>query len=182
MSQGVRSSSRERSTGLRRWRKSAPMVGDDKGFSLMELFMVGVALVVLVGMVMPSVFRTLEAYRLRGAAWNLAGDLRLARQKAVSLQLDHRVCFANCVEAVPAGGYLLERKVTAGPPAVWFVDVRRADLPDGLTLTSEADKVTYDLKGEASGSRVTFTNSAGTYEVVASSSGRVRACKVACPP
>ncbi|MGH7351874.1 MAG: pilus assembly FimT family protein, partial [Candidatus Methylomirabilales bacterium] len=115
------------------------MVGDNRGASLMELFMVGVALVVLVGMAMPLVFRTLEAYRLRGAAWNLAGDLRLARQKAVSLQLDHRICFANCDAAVPAGGYLLQRKVSAGPPAVWFVDVRRADLPDGLTLTWSAD-------------------------------------------
>src|SRR3990170_6403866 len=102
MSQGVRSWSRERSTGWRRWRKSAPMVGGDRGFSLMEILMVAAALVVLAGMAMPSVFRTLEVYRLRGAAWNLAGDLRLARQKAVSLQLDHRICFANCDAAVPA--------------------------------------------------------------------------------
>ena len=157
------------------------MVGDNRGASLMELFMVGVALVVLMGMVMPSFFRTLEAYRLRGAAWNLAGDLRLARQKAVSLQLDHRICFANCDAPIPAGGYLLQRKVSAGPPAVWFVDVRRADLPDGLTLTWSADAVRYDLKGEASGSTITLTNSAGTYGVVASPSGRVRACKGSCP-
>src|SRR3989304_1114813 len=176
MSQGVRSSRRERSTGLRRWRKSAPMVGDDKGFSLMELFMVGVALVVLVGMVMPSVFRTLEADRMPGVA-----PPPLAGQKAVSLQLDHRICFANCDAAVPAGGYLLQRKVSAGPPAVWFVDVRRGDLPDGLTLTWSADAVRYDLKGEASGSTITMTNSAGTYAVVASASGRVRACKGSCP-
>jgi Tfp pilus assembly protein FimT len=158
------------------------MVGDDRGVSIIEILMVALALAVMAGMALPSVSRTLETTRLRGAAWNLAGDLRLARQKAVSLQLDHRICFANCVEAVPAGGYLLERKVSAGPPAVWFVDVRRADLPDGLTLIPEADKVTYDLKGEASGSKVTFTNSVGTYEVVASPSGRVRACKPTCPP
>ncbi len=156
------------------------MVGDNRGASLMELFMVGVALVVLLGMVMPSVYRTLEAYRLRGAAWNLAGDLRLARQKAVSLQVDHRICFANCDAAVPAGGYLLQRK-DPGPPIVWSVDVRRGDLPDGLTLTWSADAARYDLKGEASGSTITMTNSAGTYAVVASPSGRVRACKVSCP-
>jgi len=158
------------------------MAGGDRGVSIIEILMVALALAVMAGMAMPSVFRTLEVTRLRAAAWNLAGDLRLARQKAVSLQLDHRICFANCDgAAVPAGGYLLQRKVSAGPPAVWFVDVRRADLPDGLTLIPEADKVTYDLKGEASGSKVTFTNSVGTYEVVASPSGRVRACKVSCP-
>ena len=180
MSQGVRSWSRERSTGLRRWRRSAPTVGDDRGISIIEILMVALALAVMAGMAMPSVFRTLEVYRLRGAAWNLAGDLRLARQKAVSLQLDHRICFANCGDAVPAGGYLLQRKVSAAP-VVWFVDVRRADLPDGLTLTWSADVVRYDLKGEASGSTITMTNSAGTYAVVASPSGRVRACKGTCP-
>lgn len=156
------------------------MVGNDRGFSLMEILMVAAALVVLAGMAIPSVLRTLEAYRLRGAAWNLAGDLRLARQKAVSLQLDHRICFANCGDAVPAGGYLLQRKNPL-PPPVWVVDVVRGDLPDGLTLTWSADAVTYELKGEASGSTITLTNSAGTYGVVASPSGRVRACKGSCP-
>ncbi len=156
-------------------------MGDDRGISIIEILMVLLALAVMAGMAMPSVFRTLEVYRLRAAAWNLAGDLRLARQKAVSLQLDHRICFANCDgAAVPAGGYLLQRKVSAAP-VVWFVDVRRGDLPDGLTLTWSADAVTYDLKGEASGSTITLTNSAGTYDVVASPSGRVRACKPTCP-
>jgi len=157
------------------------MAGDDRGVSIIEILMVALALAVMAGMAMPSVFRTLEAYRLRAAAWNLAGDLRLARQKAVSLQLDHRICFANCDAAVPAGGYLLQRKVSAGPPAVWFVDVRRGDLPDGVNLTWSADAVTYDLKGEASGSTITMTNNTGTYAVVASPSGRVRACKGTCP-
>jgi Tfp pilus assembly protein FimT len=181
MSQTVRSWSRERNIGLRRWGKSAPIVGSDSGISIMEILMVLLALAVMAGMALPSVFRTLDAYRLRAAAWNLAGDLRLARQKAVSLQIDHRICFANCVEAVPAGGYLLERKVAAGPPEVWVVDVRRADLPDGFTLTWSSEAVRYDLKGEASGSTITLTNSAGTYDVVASPSGRVRACKGSCP-
>lgn len=158
------------------------MVGDG-GFSLMEIFMVGVALVVLLGMVMPSVFRTLEAYRLRGAAWNLAGDLRLARQKAVSLQQRHRICFTDCTAPPPAGGYFLERKAdpTVPDPGGWALDLIRSDLPDGVTLTWTGNKVTYDPRGEAFGSTVTVTNSAGTYQVVASSSGRVRACKVSCP-
>jgi len=156
------------------------MVGDDRGISIIEILMVALALAVMAGMAMPSVFRTLEATRLRGAAWNLAGDLRLARQKAVSLQLDHRICFANCCNALPAGGYLLERKDTTDPCG-WKRDLTRADLPDGLTLTWSADAVRYDLKGEASGSTITMTNSAGTYAVVASPSGRVRACKVSCP-
>lgn len=145
--------------------------------------MVGVALVVLLGMVMPSVYRTLEAYRLRAAAWNLAGDLRLARQKAVSLQQRHRICFNDCTMPPPADGYLLERKADPAvpDPGGWALDLIRSDLPNGLTLAWTGDKVTYDVKGEAFGSTVTLTNSVGSYQVVASSSGRVRACKGTCP-
>ncbi|MDZ4339070.1 MAG: GspH/FimT family pseudopilin [candidate division NC10 bacterium] len=156
-------------------------VGDDRGVSLMEILMVVVAVAVMAGMAMPSLLGTMERYRLRAAAWELAGDLRLARQKAVSLQQSHRICLANCCSAVPAGGYLLERRDT-GEPCGWKQDLTRSDLPDGLNLTFSVDKVIYNAKGEASGSTVTLTNSVGIFEVVAAPSGRVRACKVACPP
>jgi prepilin-type N-terminal cleavage/methylation domain-containing protein len=155
-------------------------VGDDRGVSLMEILMVVVAVAVMAGMAMPSLLGTMERYRLRAAAWELAGDFRLARQKAVSLQQRHRICLANCGSPVPAGGYLLEREDGAVPGG-WALDLTRSDLPNGLTVTWIGDKVTYDTKGEASGSTVTLTNSVGTFEVVASPSGRVRACKVACP-
>jgi Tfp pilus assembly protein FimT len=151
----------------------------------MEMLMVLLALVVMAGMAMPSVFRTMEAYRLRGAAWNLAGDVRLARQKAVSIQVQHRICFSNCSDAVPAGGYLLERENPGGPPPGWVVDVRRADLPDGVTITNNAPggKLTFDTKGGlwgATGATVTLTNSSGTYDVVTAMTGRVRVCKGSC--
>jgi Tfp pilus assembly protein FimT len=156
---------------------------DDKGISIIEILMVALALAVLAGMGLPSVFRTMEAYRLRGAAWNLAGDLRLARQKAVSLQQRHRVCFANCAGPVPTGGYLLERKADPAvpDPGGWVLDLTRTDLPSGVNFTFTGDKVTYDTRGEAFGSTITLTNSVGTYAVVASASGRVRACKGSCP-
>lgn len=177
MSLGVRSSSRERSIGLHRWRKSAPKVGNDTGISIIEILMVALALAVLAGMGMPSLLRTLDAYRLRGAAWNLAGDLRLARQKAVSLQQRHRICFANCAGPVPAGGYLLEREV---PP--WMVDVRRADLPDGVAINDNAGgKFTFEAKGEVNGGCTTLTNDVGSYQIRILSSGRVLVSKGPCP-
>ena len=156
------------------------MLGDNRGASLMELFMVGVALVVLMGMVMPSFFRTLEAYRLRGAAWNLAGDLRLARQTAVSTQVRHRFCLSGCDNPVPDGGYLLEREATAS----WEV-LARVNVPDGVTITSNApgDKLTFDTKGGVSGGlgTMTLTNGSGTYQVATAITGRVRVCKGPCP-
>ena len=161
------------------------MVGGDRGFSLMEILMVAAALVVLAGMAMPSVFRTLEVYRLRGAAWNLAGDLRLARQKAVSIQVQHRICFTGCSNAVPAGGYLLERENPTGPPPGWVADVFRSDVPDGVIITTTAPggKLTFDTKGGVSGAMgtMTLTNGSGTYQVATAITGRVLVCKGSCP-
>lgn len=167
---------------MHRWRKSALKVGDNRGISIIEILMVALALAVLAGMGMPSLLRTLDAYRLRGAAWEMAGDLRLARQKAVSLQQRHRICFADCASPVPAGGYLLERKADPAvpDPGGWLLDLTRTNLPNGVNFTFTGDKVTYDTKGEAFGSTITLTNSVGTYAVVASPSGRVRACKGSC--
>jgi len=180
MSQGVRSWSRERSTGLRRWRKSAPIVGDDRGISIIEILMVLLALGVMAGMAMPSLLRTSETYRLRGAAWNLAGDLRLARQTAVSTQVRHRFCLSGCDNPVPAGGYLLERE--AAPS--WEV-LARVNVSDGVTITSNipGDKLTFDTKGGVSGAMgtMTLTNGSGTYQVVTAITGRVLVCKGPCP-
>jgi type IV fimbrial biogenesis protein FimT len=148
--------------------------------TLMEMVMVVAVLAVMAGMAMPSLLGTIERFRLRAAAWELAGDLRLARQKAVSTQIQHRICFANCCSAVPAGGYLLERQ-DATVPCGWRLDVTRSDVPAGVTITSTANTVLYMTKGDAFGSTITLTNDVGTYGVVASASGRVRACKGSCP-
>ena len=67
-------------------------VGDDRGVSLMEILMVVVAVAVMAGMAMPSLLGTMERYRLRAAAWELAGDFRLARQKADQFVKIEEVC------------------------------------------------------------------------------------------
>lgn len=155
-------------------------MGDDRGISIIEILMVLLALAVMAGMAMPSVFRTLEVYRLRGAAWNLAGDLRLARQTAVSTQVPHRFCLSGCDNPVPAGGYLLEREATPS----WEV-LTRINVPDGVTITTTAPdgKLTFDTKGGVSGAMgtMTLTNGSGTYQVATAITGRVLVCKVGCP-
>jgi Tfp pilus assembly protein FimT len=154
------------------------MAGNDRGVSIMEILMVLLALAVMAAMALPSMFRTMEAYRLRGAAWNLAGDLRLARQTAVTTQVRHRFCRSGCDNPVPAGGYLLEREATPS----WDV-LARINLPDGVDIApTTPDKLTFDTKGGVSGAMgtVTLTNGTGTYEVVTASTGRVRVCKGTC--
>jgi prepilin-type N-terminal cleavage/methylation domain-containing protein len=152
--------------------------GGQRGVTLIEILIVVTLSVVVAGVAMPSILGVIESYRLRVAAWELAGDLRLARQKAVTTQVQHRICLLNCTKPVPARGYLLERKVT---DTDWALDVSRADLPDGVVITG--DKITFDTKGElwgTLGTTTTLTNGTGTYEVKVASTGRVRVCKGAC--
>jgi len=147
----------------------------------MEVLITVAILLVVAGLAAPWILNTLQAYRLRVAAWELAGDLRLARQKAVSLQQDHRICFSGCSTAVPAGSYLLEREQATG---VWVMETSRADLPDGITITTTAPtgKVTFNAKGELSGAAatITLTSEVGTYQLTAIPSGRVQVCKGSC--
>lgn len=156
------------------------MRGGQRGVTLIEILIIVTLLVVVAGVAMPWVLGVIESYRLRVGAWELAGDLRLARQKAVSTQVRHRICLSNCAGPVPTGGYLLERE-TAG----WILDVARTDLPDGVAITTTApnDKLTFGSKGEVSGATgtMTITNGTGTYEVAVAVTGRVRVCKGTCP-
>jgi len=155
--------------------------GGQRGVTLIEILIIVTLLVVVAGVAMPWFLGVIEAYRLRVAAWELAGDLRLARQKAVTTQVRHRICLLNCTSPVPIGGYLLERQA-----AGWVLDVTRADLPDGVVITTNGpgDKITFDTKGELSGTlgtTTTLTNGTGIYEVRVASTGRVRVCKGTCP-
>jgi len=156
------------------------MLGDDRGISIIEILMVALALAVMAGMAMPSFLSTFETYRLRAAAWNLAGDLRLARQTAVTTQVRHRFCLSGCDNPVPAGGYLLERDATPS----WKV-LARTNVPDGVTITTTAPggKLTFDTKGGVSGAMgtMTLTNGSGTYQVATAITGRVLVCKGNCP-
>ncbi len=165
---------------MERSHRDRPMIDGQRGFTMMEILMLVAVVVVLAGIAMPWFLGTLESYRLRVAAWEIAGDLRLARQKAVSTQIRHRFCLSSCDSAVPAGGYLLERE---GTP--WTVEVARTDFPDGVVITTTApgDKITFDAKGDVSGATgtVTLTNQTGTYRVATASTGRVQVCKEPCP-
>ena len=153
------------------------MRGGQRGVTLIEILIVVTLLVVVAGVAMPWFLGVIESYRLRVGAWELVGDLRLARQKAVTTQVRHRVCFSGCDSPVPAGGYLLERE---GAP--WELYVVRADLPDGVAISDNAGgKFTFEAKGGVNGGTATLSSTAGTYQVRTASTGRVRVCKGICP-
>lgn len=145
----------------------------------MEVLIVVAILVIVAGIAMPGILRGIQSYRLRVAAWELAGDLRLARQKAVSTQARHRICLSNCDSPVPVGGYLLEREDAVG----WGLDMARTDLPNGVIIVTNAGggKLTFEAKGEVNPATTTLTNEAGSYQVKTAQSGRVKVCKGTCP-
>lgn len=168
---------------MRRSRENFLALKEQRGFTGIEIFVVLVVIAIMAGAATPWILGAIQTYRVRAAAWELAGDLRLARQKAVSLQQSHRICFAACGSPVPTGAYLLERRDPTAPPPGWILDITRNDIPNGVAVTSPANTLTYGTKGDGSGGTITLTNNIGTYVVVAAPSGRVRVCKgTICPP
>lgn len=164
---------------MRRSRENFLALKEQRGVTAIEIFVVLVVIAIMAGAATPWILGAIQTYRVRAAAWELAGDLRLARQKAVSLQRKHRICFAACGSPVPTGAYLLERQ----DPTGWALDLTRNDIPNGVAVTSPANTLTYGTKGDGSGGTITLTNNIGTYVVVAAPSGRVRVCKgTICPP
>lgn len=147
----------------------------------MEILVVLIVAAIMAAVATPWMLSAIQSYRIRASAWEVAGDLRLVRQKAVSTQVRHRFCIANCDTAPPAGGYVLERE---GTP--WTLDLVRNDFPNGVAVSTTAPngKVTFTSKGElvaAVGACVDVTNGTNNYKVTTAVSGRVLVAKGSCP-
>jgi Tfp pilus assembly protein FimT len=150
---------------------------------LVELLSLVFVLVILAAVAIPTISPVLLRTRLRGAAWQVAGDLRLARQRAVTLKKRFRVCVTNCDITVPTVGYSVERDDGPGGSAAWVSEngvVTR--LPVDVTIAATANP-TFTITGTAGGGTVTLSNLAGVYQVVVAQSGRVQVCEGAgtCP-
>jgi Tfp pilus assembly protein FimT len=155
---------------------------DRRGVTLVELIVIGFLLAIVVAIAIPGINPVMVNLRLRGAAWQVAGDLRLARQRAVTLKKRFRVCVTNCAIAVPAGSYSLERdEGTPGNPD-WVSDTGVATrLARDVIIRSSATP-TFNEIGAAGPGTVTLTNSVGTYQVAIAQSGRVTVCAGTCLP
>ena len=152
-----------------------------RGVTLIELIIVAAAMAILAWIAVPWMGPVIQGLRLRGAAWQLAGDLRLARQRALTSQQRFRICVSSCVLSLEAGQYSLERDI--GPPGNpnWVSDTGAATgLPADVTISASAT-ATFSSNGMASGSTYTLTNLMGQYAVKVASTGQVSVCKSPCP-
>ena len=153
-----------------------------RGLTFVELLIVTVVLLIMAVMAIPRVSPIVQNLRLRGAAWQLAGDLRLARQRAVTTQKRFRVCRQSCVITVPAGTYSVERDDGTPSVARWISETGAAvRLPLDVAISATAT-ATFVPSGTVSGSTFTLSNLIGQYEVKVSATGQVRICPGTCPP
>jgi Tfp pilus assembly protein FimT len=152
-----------------------------RGVTAMELLILVVLLVIVAVFAIPNMSPVVLYLRVRGAAWQLGGDLRLARQRAVTLQKRFRVCLRNCAISVPAGAYSLERDDGSPGSPRWVSETGApVQLPANVTVTATATPA-FSQNGMASGSTFTISNVMNSYQVVVASTGRVLICEGSCP-
>lgn len=150
-------------------------LGSAQAFTLVESLVAVGLIVLLSALALPTMADTIAAYRARTAAWQIAGDLRLARSKAVSTNRSHRVCFGGCGTVVPPDGYLIQRKQGGG----WVID-STVQAPNSAVHVTSNVNFTFGASGEVGGGTVTLVSASQSYEVRAHYTGRVRICKDTC--
>ena len=149
---------------------------DGRGTTALELITIVFLLVILSAIAIPGFTPVILNYRLRGAAWQVTGDLRLARQRAVTLRKRFRVCVTSCQITVPTGAYTIERDDGTVSSLNWVSDtVAAVPLATSVSISTTAT-ATFSITGMASGATYTVSNLAGTYQVVVASTGRVQVC------
>jgi len=154
-------------------------------------------LVILAAIAIPTVSPTVLRFRLRGAAWQLGGDLRLARQRAVTLKKRFQICLTGCTIAVPVGAYSMERDDGTPSNPSWVSDTGVVtNLPQDIRVSATATPV-FSYTGMTSGATFNLrnfldplylTNAYNTlcnvptcYQLTVASTGRVQVCEGTCP-
>lgn len=115
-----------------------------KGLTLMELIITLAVLAILLTIATPSLDMFSSAYKLRGAAREVATDLQFARLLAVKENRNLRVDFSpKSYQVVRSDGSIAKARNLI------------SDYPD-ITLTSIS--ITFDSRGDASANTVTVAN------------------------
>jgi prepilin-type N-terminal cleavage/methylation domain-containing protein len=132
-----------------------------RGLTLVELIITMAVLAILLTIATPSLELFSSAYKLRGAAREVATDLQFARLLAVKENKDIRVAFGPTsyqVIRVSDGSVAKTRNLSS-------------DYPD-IAVTSIA--VTFDSRGNSTPNTVTVANSRGMRNVTVNPTGKVK--------
>jgi len=77
--------------GFPRRRHPPWLLKGGRGVTFIELIILTVAMLILASIAVPRMGPVVQGFRLRGAGWQLGGDLRLARQRALTSQQRFRI-------------------------------------------------------------------------------------------
>jgi type II secretory pathway pseudopilin PulG len=143
--------------------------------TFIELITLTIVILILAVIGIPRVSPIVQGFQLKGAAWQLAGDLRLARQRAVATQQRFRICVSSCKITLPVGTYSFE---VEGPPLgslKWRSETGApVRLPPNVCVSANnPGTATFAANGMASGNTFTLYNLIGEYQVAVASTGQV---------
>ncbi len=151
-----------------------------QGLTAMELIIALVIIIILAAVSVPFILGALESYRLRAASWQLAGDLRLVRQKAVSTLKKHRLSFNDQQAQIDRNTYTIEIEEGGGwnkltPVPITFSSGINID----PTSTPKERKIEFDVKGKpARSGTIRLRSKAGGYDISVDTVGRVNVTKL----
>ena len=128
-----------------------------KGVTLIELIVVIVIIAIGAALLTPNIGGWLSNYRLRSATRDIASILRTAQMKAVSSNLEYRVCFANPT-------FWLERGNLSSGSTSWTTEGAIQTLPRGVTMSGPLDggNAQFNPNSTCSIGSLTLTNTKGT--------------------
>ena len=138
----------------------------ERGFTLLELIVTLLILMIVVGISVPAVSRSSNAIRSRAEIANFSAVLRHARERAITSRVSHTVVIDPAAHTMT---------VLSGPEA----DVRETrTLPDRLTVEATpppALTVRFEPQGMSSGAEYRVKTGDVTYRVTVDPiTGRVR--------
>src|SRR5262245_9032995 len=117
------------------------------GFTLIELMVVIVLMVILTAVILPEMRGTFEGAVLRSTARKLVSAMSMAHSRAITLQQMHRV-----VLDPNAGRFVIERTAREGEGGRY---ASLSDLPGGA---GDLDKrIAFDVRREGEGDRGAFS-------------------------
>jgi Tfp pilus assembly protein FimT len=156
-----------------------------RGATVLEMIILIVLLIILAAIGIPGISPVVQQLRLRGAAWQVAGDLRLARQRAITLKQGFRICVSptpsvpgsQCLADTPTASYSFDRNTGTG----WFNNTGAVSrLPQDVTVSASATPVFSETGVASPTATFTLRNLIGLYEVRVSITGRVLVCQGGC--